>query len=519
MADTKISDLTAVVTPALTDTTVVVQGGVTKKETLTQIRTVMVPIVLTADVSGTLPVANGGTGITALGTGVATWWGTPSSANLAAAVTDETGSGALVFANTPTLVTPVIGAATGTSLAASSFVSAGGTVATAGAFRLANNDSIQSKTSGGVDVKLVELTGGNHLNIGQATGITSADFEAQTSIAIASSSVTIGSASTTRLTVSSSGILADLSLLILDSDQSNYYTIAPGDIGGSYTLNLPVVAAHDTFCVLALAQTLTNKTISLGSNTLTCTSAQLATACSDETGSGALVFANTPTLVTPAIGAATGASVALSSFWSTGASPATTGAGRMSNAEGINFRSVVGGNPDISGMFFSSGNILFLGTDSSFTAANQASGIRLYPTTGGDVNMGVAGTTYMSIVGGNVEAWKPITGSASGTSPHGVHGGVAYTFAADANYTVTAAQYALDWLEFVTGVITAGRTVTFPHPASKAVGYYKTIFNNTNQTLTVSTGTGTTKTIATGLAQRFWFDNAGVSFSSATFTP
>ena len=47
-----------------------------------------------------------------LGTGVATWLGTPSSANLAAAVTDETGSGALVFANTPTLVTPILGTPT-----------------------------------------------------------------------------------------------------------------------------------------------------------------------------------------------------------------------------------------------------------------------------------------------------------------------------------------------------------------------------------------------------------------------
>ena len=64
---------------------------------------------LTSNVTGTLPVANGGTGITSLGTGVATWLGTPSSANLAAAVTDETGTGALVFANTPTLVTPVLG--------------------------------------------------------------------------------------------------------------------------------------------------------------------------------------------------------------------------------------------------------------------------------------------------------------------------------------------------------------------------------------------------------------------------
>lgn len=45
----------------------------------------------------------------ALGTGVATFLATPSSANLAAAVTGETGSGALVFGTSPTLVTPALG--------------------------------------------------------------------------------------------------------------------------------------------------------------------------------------------------------------------------------------------------------------------------------------------------------------------------------------------------------------------------------------------------------------------------
>jgi len=105
----------------------------------------------TGDITGTLAVANGGTGVTSstgtvavvlsnsptlvtpalgtpssavltnatglpistgvsgLGTGVATFLGTPSSANLISAVTDETGSGALVFANSPTLVTPALG--------------------------------------------------------------------------------------------------------------------------------------------------------------------------------------------------------------------------------------------------------------------------------------------------------------------------------------------------------------------------------------------------------------------------
>ena len=61
------------------------------------------------NITGTLPVGNGGTGITSLGAGVATFLGTPSSANLATAVTDETGSGSLVFATSPALTTPNLG--------------------------------------------------------------------------------------------------------------------------------------------------------------------------------------------------------------------------------------------------------------------------------------------------------------------------------------------------------------------------------------------------------------------------
>jgi hypothetical protein len=69
-----------------------------------------------AGTTGTLPAGRGGTGLTALGTGVAKFLATTSSANLATAVTGETGTGALVFATSPTLVTPTIGVATATSI-------------------------------------------------------------------------------------------------------------------------------------------------------------------------------------------------------------------------------------------------------------------------------------------------------------------------------------------------------------------------------------------------------------------
>jgi hypothetical protein len=62
--------------------------------------------------SGTLTNATGlpiATGVSGLGTGVATFLATPSSANLATAVTGETGSGALVFGTSPTLTTPALG--------------------------------------------------------------------------------------------------------------------------------------------------------------------------------------------------------------------------------------------------------------------------------------------------------------------------------------------------------------------------------------------------------------------------
>jgi hypothetical protein len=108
--------------------------------------------------------------------------------------------------------------------------------------------------------------------------------------------------------------------------------------------------SKDVFCTypaekavtLDDVQTLTNKTINLTSNTLVATSAQIAAAVTDETGTGALVFANSPTLVTPALG--TPASGVVTNLTGTasiningtvGATTASTGAFTTLSATGV----------------------------------------------------------------------------------------------------------------------------------------------------------------------------------------
>jgi len=101
LAQTKISALPTASALTGSEYLAGVQSGANAKILPSQI--------LTYVRSTTLPVANGGTGITSFGSGIAAWLGTPSSANLAAAITDETGSGALVFGTSPTLTTPALG--------------------------------------------------------------------------------------------------------------------------------------------------------------------------------------------------------------------------------------------------------------------------------------------------------------------------------------------------------------------------------------------------------------------------
>jgi hypothetical protein len=112
------------------------------------------------------------------------------------------------------------------------------------------------------------------------------------------------------------------------------------------------IAIDSTVATLTGTQTLTNKTINLASNTLQATSAEIAAAVTDETGTGALVFANSPTLVTPALGTPS----------------ALVGTNITGTAAGLTAGNVTT-NANLTGAITSTGNATLLG---SFSSANLA---------------------------------------------------------------------------------------------------------------------------------------------------
>ena len=108
-----------------------------------------------------------------LGANVGTFLTTPSSSNLATAVSDETGSGSLVFATSPTFVTPALGTpASGTLTNATGLPPAGvtGTAAILGAntFTALQTQSAGADIASATDVDLTAATG----NVVVITGTT-----------------------------------------------------------------------------------------------------------------------------------------------------------------------------------------------------------------------------------------------------------------------------------------------------------------------------------------------------------
>lgn len=95
---------------------------------------------------------------------------------------------------------------------------------------------------------------------------------------------------------------ADLEALKSPSESPIFTGLPQAPTAAPGTNNAQLATTAFVFAERSAAATLTNKTLDLASNTLVMTSAQLAAAVTDETGMGALLFANSPSLVTPALG-------------------------------------------------------------------------------------------------------------------------------------------------------------------------------------------------------------------------
>ena len=221
----------------------------------------------TADRTITFPDA---TGTVALTNNKLNVFAATSSSELAGIISDETGTGALVFANTPTLVTPNIGAATGTSLVLSGDLTVNGTTTTINSTEITVDDknltlgSVASPTDAGADGGGITLKGATDKTLNWVDA-------------------TDSWTSSEHLDLASGKVLKVNGTQVLSATE--------------YTGNAATVTngVYTTSKISALAAT---------------SSSELAGVISDETGTGALVFANTPTLVTPVLGAATATTIA-----------------------------------------------------------------------------------------------------------------------------------------------------------------------------------------------------------------
>jgi hypothetical protein len=153
----------------------------------------------------------------------------------------------------------------------------------------------------------ITFAGGTGLTSTVNSGTNTVTFDIDNTVVTLDGTQTLTNKTLTNPTIS--GVVVSDSSITFEGATANDFetTLTVTDPTADRTVTIP--DATGTVVLADLAQTLTNKTINLANNTLTTTSAQLATAISDETGTGVVVFSNTPTLVTPVLGVATATSI------------------------------------------------------------------------------------------------------------------------------------------------------------------------------------------------------------------
>jgi hypothetical protein len=192
------------------------------------------PVLVTPDLgtpsAATLTNATGlpiSTGVSGLGTNVATFLATPSSANLLAAITGETGTGALVFGTSPSLTTPVLGAATATTI---------------------NKVTITAPASGAT----LTIADGKTLTASNSVTLAGTDATTMTFPSISS-----------NMPLMKTGALTAGTTIAVDFNAANVYTLTPAQ---TETLNASGGITGGYYSIIITTSGTTSRTLTFGTN-------------------------------------------------------------------------------------------------------------------------------------------------------------------------------------------------------------------------------------------------------------